>query len=277
MFRGKWVLVTGAGSGIGRATASAFAAHGAHLILVDMDEPRLQSTALALRAEAVRVLSFVADVTDRQRVIDLFEELRPVVPALDVLVNNAGKLVAGGYQTTLDDFESVLKANLLAAVHMTQLFVPAMQRARRGAVVNVASAAGLVGFSMLTAYSTSKFALVGFSAALDAELEPDGISVSWICPGLVRSNFSEKLPLDPAERVQLDSTLERHGMHPDEVAAAIVRAVAQRNRFVAVGSQARFLAWLARLAPSRASRLLASLARRAQSRLPNPRGEGSVD
>ncbi|HSC85935.1 MAG TPA: SDR family NAD(P)-dependent oxidoreductase, partial [Polyangiaceae bacterium] len=131
----RWVLVTGAASGIGEATARAFAAQGDRLVLVDRDEARLHEVAESLRGAGTEVEAHCVDVSDRAAVEGLADALHQRIEALDVLVNNAGVLAVGGYEeTSYDDFDRVFAVNVRGVVHGMKAFAPAMRRRRRGAI-----------------------------------------------------------------------------------------------------------------------------------------------
>ena len=173
---GKVVLVTGAGSGIGRETALAFARRGADLVVCDVNETASARTADDIRALGRKAASHFVDVADRGRMRAFADAVHAEVEAVDVLVNNAGVgLGAAFLDTTLEDWDWIIGINLCGIVHGCHFFVPKMvARGRGGHVVNVASAAGYLASEALSAYSTTKFAVVGLSEALRDELKPRG-------------------------------------------------------------------------------------------------------
>jgi NAD(P)-dependent dehydrogenase (short-subunit alcohol dehydrogenase family) len=245
----KLALVTGAGSGIGRVTALAFAAAGARVIAVDVDEARVAEIRRTLGGRCV--LARRVDVTKKDEMRALAEEVQRASGALDVLVNNAGVGHSGGVlDSRLEDWEWVLGANLWGVVHGCHFFVPGMvQRGGGGHVVNVASTFGLVGAAGVAPYCTSKFAVVGLTESLRAELAPHGIGVSAICPGVIdtdiiaRGRFTDEAKRAPTLRAF------RRGHSPERVARAILRAVRHDLAVVPVGPEA-WAAWLGkRLAP----------------------------
>lgn len=263
MGREKWALVTGAASGIGRETARLLADEGARLVLVDRDAPALERVATELRGRAASVHPFVVDVSDRGAMERLAADVERVTEALDLLVNNAGILVTGGFDdSSLEDWERVVGVNLLGPVYGSKLFVPAMKKRGRGAVVNVASASGLVGFPTIVAYATTKSGLVGLTLSMRGELRRSGVSVNAVCPGLVRTDIGEHANLPPEELRAVRSLLERHGADPRVVARAILRAAERDSGVVALGWQGRLFDWLGRVARNAAPGWIASLARR---------------
>lgn len=263
---GRVVLVTGAGGGIGRATAVDAAAAGATLVLADRSADALARTAELCRALGAEVDEHVVDVTDRDAMAAFADAVHARHGAVDVLVNNAGVGMAGPFTAmSLDDWDWIRSVNLDGVITGCHLFVPAMVSAGRGGhVVNVASAAGLAPARNMTAYNATKFAVVGFSDALAADLAGAGVTVSAICPGIVDTGIigaTRFVGDDAAEetRARIGKLYRRRGFGPEKVSAAIWATVAAgRSGVVPVGPEAKALYRLRRFAP----RLLARLAGR---------------
>lgn len=259
---GKWCMITGAASGIGRATAEALQAEGARLVLCDVRKEAVDQLAEDLRVRG-DVLSYAVDVGLLPQMERLRDWLAQQVGVVDVLINCAGILKTGGYEeTSFDDWHQVMDVNFWGALHSIKLLVPQMVERGSGGVVNVASASGVVGFSKLTAYSTSKFALVGFSEALRAELTGTGVTVSTICPGLVRTPIARNSSLPPEECREIEDLLERKGVAPEKVAQAVLAAIVKGTPLVHVGTDAKLLSIASRLFPGRASQWLAGVSER---------------
>jgi len=257
------VLVTGAASGIGRATALAFAARGASLIVCDVDRPGLDALAAELGPRCL--LAREVDVADRAAMQALADEVHARVPALDVLVNNAGVAVHGGIlDTSLDDWDWLLGINLRGVIHGCHFFVPPMVARGQGHVVNVSSTYGFVGGTRVLAYVTSKFGVFGLSEALRAELRDKGVGVSTICPGMIKTNIVRRARFlgDAVAATEQDFAVrmfDRRGAPPEKVARAIVDAVIFRRDVVPVAAEAWILYGLKRLAPRLASRVVSLL------------------
>jgi NAD(P)-dependent dehydrogenase (short-subunit alcohol dehydrogenase family) len=254
--RGKVALVTGAASGIGRETALAFARAGADVVLCDVNEAGLEETAAAASALGRRVLARRADVAGREEMRAFAGEVHREHEAVDVLVNNAGVGLGGGFlDTSLEDWGWVLSINLWGVIHGCHFFVPAMvARGRGGHVVNVSSAAGLVATAPLAAYSTTKFAVFGLSEALRDELQAHGIGVTAVCPGIINTPITGsarmrgRVATDEA-RARLVAAYQRRNYGPERVAAAIVKAVVRNRPVVPVSPEAWILYFMKRLSP----------------------------
>ncbi len=258
-FGGQLVLVTGAGSGIGRATAFAFAESGARVIAVDRDAESAARTAeLARLIGAPEAWAETVDVSDEQEMEKLAAKVHSEYGVLDVLVNNAGIGMSGSFfDTTSDDWRRVLDVNLWGVIHGCRLFGRRMaERGQGGHIVNTASAAAYQPSRALPAYSTSKAAVLMLSECLRAELAGQGIGVTAICPGLVNTNITSTatfVGVDPTEEKRRQNRSSRlYGMRnypPEKVAEAILRSVVRNEAVVPVTPEARGVHALARFAP----------------------------
>jgi NAD(P)-dependent dehydrogenase (short-subunit alcohol dehydrogenase family) len=266
---GKTALVTGAASGIGRATALAFAARGANLVVCDLNEIGLAETAEAARHLGRDVLARRVDVSSAHEMHVFADAVHADLEAVDILMNNAGVGLGGGFlHTTLEDWQWILGINLTGVIHGCHFFLPAMVRRRRGGhVVNVASAAGYVAVEALAAYATSKFAVVGLSEALRDELAPHGIGVTAVCPGIINTPITQTSRLRGPEataeaRAYMVDAYRRRNYPPERVAANVLKAI-QRNRAVApISPEAWGMYALKRIAPGLIARVNRSIAER---------------
>jgi short-subunit dehydrogenase len=265
---GKAIVITGAAGGIGSLVARELVeTERASCILVDRNARELRRLADELSRRAVRpsrpshasrvshdtaptrVTSYEVDLSDPAEVRD-FARVIDKEP-VSGLVNNAGIVHALPFASTpLGLFRKTLDVNLMAAVQLTQLLLPSLVK-QRGAIVNVASGAGLVAPAGLSAYAASKFALVGFSEALRAELRGE-VSVSAICPAfvatsLVQNSMSDQDHADPEPRArtaEVDQLVKRLGIKPKRVSSAIINALKDGPGTVPVSATTRLL-WMA--------------------------------
>ncbi|MFE3853240.1 SDR family oxidoreductase [Streptomyces griseorubiginosus] len=267
-FGGQLVLVTGAGSGIGRATAFAFAEAGARVVAVDRDAEAAARTAeLSRLIGAPEAWAETVDVSDEAAMEKLADKVAAEYGVVDVLVNNAGIGLGGSFlDTSVEDWKNVLDVNLWGVIHGCRLFGRQMaDRGQGGHIVNIASAAAFQPSRALSAYGTSKAAVLMLSESLRAELAGRGIGVSAICPGFVNTNITSTarfagVDADEEKRRQ-KRTARLYGLRnypPEKVADAILRAVVRNQAVVPVTPEARGAHALARLAP-KALRALARL------------------
>jgi NADP-dependent 3-hydroxy acid dehydrogenase YdfG len=260
---GKTVVVTGAGSGIGRATALAFAHEGARIAACDIDQPRLDALATELGARALVVRK--VDVADRTQMSAFADAVHAAVPAADVIVNNAGVAVGGTFlDVTLDDWDWLLGINLRGVVHGCHFFARPMVERRTGHVVNISSILGIYPAPNVTAYVASKFAVLGFSQSLRAELEPHQVGVTAICPGMIATAIVADGRMAGAvgsRKAKMTETFKK-GLSPDRVAKVILDAVRTNPAVRTVGRDAWAIHQLTKLAPQTLQRLANSLQRR---------------
>ncbi|SDE69329.1 SDR family oxidoreductase [Streptomyces griseoaurantiacus] len=258
-FAGRLVLVTGAAAGIGRATALAFAEAGARVIAVDRNgEGAARTAELARRAGAPEARAEVVDVGDERAMEKLAERVAATDGVVDVLVNNAGIGFAGAFlDTTAEDWRRVLDVNLWGVLHGCRLFGRQMaERGEGGHLVNVASAAAYLPSRALSAYGTSKAAVLMLSECLRAELAGRGIGVSAVCPGFVHTDITSTARFAGTDAHEEQRRRDRarrlyglRGYPPEKVAAAVLRAVAEDRALVPVTPEARLGRLLSRVAP----------------------------
>ncbi|HEY1403810.1 MAG TPA: SDR family NAD(P)-dependent oxidoreductase [Pyrinomonadaceae bacterium] len=187
-FNGRTVLITGGSRGLGLVLARELARAGARLSICARDPQELERARADLVRRGAEVLAFPCDVTDRAQVQEWVRLSEERLGGVDVLINNAGVIQVGPVEVmTLADYEEAMRIHFWAPLYTTLAVLPAMRRRRHGRIVNVSSIGGKIGVPHLAPYSASKFALVGLSEALRAELEKDGIVVTTVCPGLMRT------------------------------------------------------------------------------------------
>lgn len=253
-FGGKAVLITGAGSGIGRALAIALAVRGARLALADRDEPGLRQT-LSLMPPDADVRLYPLDVTEAEAIRALPAAITSDFGGLDVLINNAGIALGGTFEQVDEaDFDRVIDVNFGGVVRMTRAFLPVLKASPDARLVNLSSLFGLISPPGQSAYSASKFAVRGFSNVLAGELAGTSVGVTVVHPGGVATAIatSSKVPEGlsaeevEARRAAMQKLLR---LSPNKAAQIILAGVRRRKRRVLVGRDAKVAALLERLAP----------------------------
>lgn len=214
---GKTAVVTGASSGIGKAAAIEFARRGANVVIAARRRELLDEVASICRQNGVQCTTIVADVSNRTECKRLIDSAARV----DILVNNAGFAVFDAIETAKpEELEEMMRTNYFSAVWCTQAALPAMLARGEGAIVNVASITGLMGYARMGGYCATKFAMVGFSEALRDEVIDRGVRVAMVCPGTTDTNFfvkAERGKMPGASRLIL-------AIKPERVAKAICDA-----------------------------------------------------
>jgi len=236
-FRNKVVVITGAGSGIGRAVALAFAREGARLHLSDIVPERIEKVAQEIRSLGAEATPYVVDSSDREAVAKFAEDVYANAGRVDVLHNNAGIGVGAPLEKhTLEDWEKVLAVNLWGVIYGVHFFLPKMiAQGGGGHIVNTASGAGLCGLPGLAAYTTSKFAVVGLSETMSLELARYGICVTALCPGIIATNITKDSKVELYDeqgrnlRAKVDEFYMRFGSGPEAVAKDVLRAIRRRR------------------------------------------------
>jgi NAD(P)-dependent dehydrogenase (short-subunit alcohol dehydrogenase family) len=258
---GRTAVITGAGSGIGRAIAVSLARRGCHLALADIDEAGLAGTADLTRN--VRVSRHCLDVADRAAVAGFPDIVAAEHGGVDVLFNNAGVAVGGRFEQVCDeDFEWLFEINFWGVVRMTRAFLPLLRASGDARVVNLSSLYGLIAPPEQVAYAASKFAVRGFSEALRHELEGSGVSVTVVHPGGVNTSIAEKarIPAGVSEE-EIARRREKYRkllrMPPEIAGETIVRGIERRQPRIIVGSDAKVVSLIARVLPVSYWKLLA--------------------
>ena len=253
-FRDRTVLVTGASSGIGRATALAFAAAGSNLVLVARRAKPLAKVAAEARKLGAATLVATADVTQPDAVAACFRKAVKRFGSVDIVVNNAGVLIpAKVVDLRTADLQRMLDVNLIGALHVMQEAVRQMRVQGDGHIVNVGSLAGRRGFSPLGGYCATKFALVGLTEALRTELVGERIHVSLVLPGIVDTPMATAAQHDPATADVWPQALT---MPPSWVVWSIFLAIRFRLAEIAVPPGSALVEKLAALAPGATDTLL---------------------
>jgi short-subunit dehydrogenase len=214
---GKNVIVTGASSGIGRATALEMARRGAHLVLAARRTEQLKQVAVECRALGVRAVAVATDVTKPEDCARLAE----AAGVVDVLVNNAGFAIFDAVaDAKTNDLHGMMETNYFGTVNCTKAVLPGMLERRSGTIVNVSSITGIMGFARMSGYCATKFAVIGFTEALRDEVMDRGVRVALVCPGTTETEFfvtAEREKMPGASRLM-------PGVSPERVARAVCNA-----------------------------------------------------
>lgn len=235
---GKMALVTGAASGIGRATSLELAREGANLLLVDIDDDGLGSVAKEVDAIGVEAHTFKVDVAVWEQVRDMAETVHARWGPLDVLVNNAGVAIHRDLAfTSIEEWRRMIGVNLWGPIHFVNAFVPEMIRRRSGHVVNVSSWVAFFSFPGNGAYNATKYAVDGFSDALRYECRRYGVGVTTVYPGVVATPFYDRIEGNFWTRLGL-KIIPLIAHKPETLGKKIVGAIKRRRRRLLVGSVA---------------------------------------
>ncbi|HEX4414223.1 MAG TPA: SDR family oxidoreductase [Lacipirellulaceae bacterium] len=249
VIRNKKALISGAASGIGRSISLRLAQEGVHLFLVDIDQQGMAETAAEARRSGVEVITRRCDMAQPQDVSSTVAEVLSRWNGVDILVNNAGITYYGKVERmAADHWDRILRINLLSHVQFTRELLPSLLAREEAHVLNVCSVLGLVGMPKVTAYCTSKFGMVGFSESLRNELGRQGLGVTAVCPGFVRTNLFTNAPLE--QDIESHKTPPRIvTTTPERVANAAVKAIYRNRRLVVMEPMARAMYFAKRFAP----------------------------
>lgn len=274
-------VITGAASGIGRATALLAASRGARLVLTDLVETGLTEVVTDVEhvgAEVIHAAAF--DVSDHSAVVGFAADVHAKVPSVDVVMNVAGTSIWGAIENLKHaHWQQMIDINLMGPISVLEAFVPPMIAANRGGhIVNVSSAAGLFGLPWHAAYSASKFGLRGVSEVLRFDLAPHGIGVSLVCPGAVKTPLVGSMRIigiDQASSAvkKTQARFEKHAITPEHAAECIVDGI-ERNKYLVLTSPDIKIGHLAqrvfppgyRFAMKRLNKELMTVARKAAAR-----------
>jgi NAD(P)-dependent dehydrogenase (short-subunit alcohol dehydrogenase family) len=262
IFRGKTAIITGGGSGIGRAVGQELARHGAEVVLADINAEHAGQAAEEIGRAGGQAVAAVLDVTDAGAVKALVEQTAARRGRLDYMFNNAGIAIVGEARDhDMQDWYQTLEVNLRGVVHGVQAAYPLMVEQGTGHIVNTASLAGLIPAVNEVAYVAAKHAVVGLSTTLRAEAADFGVKVSVVCPGYVDTPILfENLRLrhpgrEFASRQEIKDFIPFKAMPVEAAAREIARGVARNKAIIPITRHAKVLWWLYRLSPGVSIRL----------------------
>ena len=264
-FTGGTAVVTGAASGIGEALAVQLAARGSSLVLVDRDKERLDGVAAGVRRAhpQLPVDTYVVDLSDDAATAEAAEALAAAHPGTTLLVNNAGVALGGRFdQVTLEEFDWVMAVNFRSVVRLTRALLPALKAHPGAHLVNVSSVFGIFAPAGQAAYSASKFAVRGFSEALRHELAEDGVGVTVVHPGGIKTRIAESARTGSGVSVEEYEQGRKQfakllSMPPETAAAQIMAAIEKRRPRLLIGWSAKVPDVLVRLMPGSYWKLIA--------------------
>jgi short-subunit dehydrogenase len=272
--KNRVAAITGAGSGIGRATAVLLARSGCDVALSDVNEQGLGETADQCRAHGVRVDAARVDVAKREAVHAWADAVAQTLGAVHVVVNNAGVALGATIEDTrYEDFEWLMNINFWGVVHGTKAFLPHLRAAGEGHIVNVSSVFGLIGVPTQGAYNAAKFAVKGFTEALRQELEVESVPIGVTCvhPGGIKTNIARNARVTHRkgwtdERSTSDFE-KSFSTTPEKAASDILSAILKNRRRQLIGGDAVFIDLMQRMLPSLYQRLVVAGARRRRRKL----------
>jgi short-subunit dehydrogenase len=262
-------VVTGAGSGIGRALAQQLDTENYELVLSDISAPGLAETQAALKRKATL---HTLDVSRRPEVEQMAKDTISRFGRVDLVINNAGVAVDSTInEVSYEDFEWLFGINFWGVVYGTKAFLPKMLEQKSGTIVNISSVFGLISVPRQGTYNAAKFAVRGFTEALWAELDGTGVSAVSVHPGGIKTNIARKARVvipgmdQAAAQKQIERTFDKLARTtPEAAAATIMRGVYEKKRRVLIGPDAHAIHLLSRLMPDTYTQFVMKLDRRSR-------------
>ncbi|KAF0113134.1 MAG: short-chain dehydrogenase/reductase SDR [Hyphomonadaceae bacterium] len=251
--KGRTMVITGAGSGIGRATAIGASLRGAHLALVDVNKAGLEATK-QLCVGTGDISLHLADLSMRGAIKPLVEEILAKHPKIHVLINNAGVAVAGEFTITSEnDFDWLMEINFHAVVRLTRAFLPILQAQDQAQLVNISSIFGVIAPVGQTAYCASKFAVRGFSESLRHELAGSNVGVTVVHPGGIATSIASNARLPQGAGIDAEAAIEKFNsklvMPPKDAGEFILKAIENRAPRLLIGNDAKLAEIVQRIWP----------------------------
>ncbi len=259
-FHQKVIVITGAGSGIGRELALQFAREGAVLALNDWKEAPLTET-WEMLPQAARGYLEAFDVGDRKAVENFASSVRKALGRVDLVINNAGMSIEQMpiIYSTVEDYEKVLQINLWGVIYGSLAFMPFLREQQESCLVNISSVFGLMGFPGSAPYNVSKFGVRGFTETLRVEMRSTGLQVVCVHPGGIRTNIANNIEFsDEKERERFTRNFAKQApTTAAEAAAVIIKGIRKGKSRITIGKDARFIDRITRLMPESYEKILA--------------------
>ena len=228
-FKDKVALITGSGSGIGKATAALLGKQGAKLVINGRNSEKLAATETWLQNQGIEVLAVAADISEVAAVARLIEKAVDTYGRIDILINNAGMSSRGYFETLLPTvFEQMMRINFLGCLYPTKAALPYLQQSQ-GSVVFISSVAGIRGLPETSLYCASKMALTSVAESLKVEFHEMGIHVGIVYVGITRNDPGKQVIAADGSRIILENRDERSAQTPEQVAQAIARSIRKRK------------------------------------------------
>lgn len=260
-YRGMGAVVTGAGSGLGRALALELGRRGARVVVSDVNEEAAEETAAQVRRQGAEAHVELCDVGQWEAVEALEAKSREAIGQVDVLCNNAGVAAAGPFETiSLEDWRWVVDIDLWGVIYGCRAFLPAMRERRRGRVLNVASAAGLISTPEMSPYNVSKAGVVALSETLYGEYNKHKVNISVLCPTFFQTNIldASRGDTDPKRRAFAEGLMRRSKVQAPDVAASALDSLEKGRLYCVPMRDGRAMWRLQRLIPGPFYDLLAA-------------------
>lgn len=258
--KGKVAVVTGTGSGIGKATAILLAKEGCDVAISDINKKELEDTRQTIEALGTKVHARVLDVADKKAFHDYANDVAEYFGKVNLIINNAGVAVSATLEeTSYEDFEWLMNINFWGMVYGTKAFMPHLKKAGEGHIVNISSIFGFMAPAGTGAYNSSKFAIRGFNETLRMELDIEdcGVSLSSVHPGGIRTNIARDARMDEKTLSDMGMTKEEAASRfaqitlttPDKAALTIVNGIKKNKMRILIGPDAVAVDWMTRLMP----------------------------
>jgi short-subunit dehydrogenase len=253
----KVAVITGAGSGIGRALACGLAEKGCHIAISDVDQAGLEETAGQIAKKNVRVTTHIVDVADKDQVYQHAKDVAETHGRVNILINNAGVALGDSLEEVeYDNFEWIFGINFWGVVYGTKAFLPYLNKATEGHIVNISSINGIIPNPYNGPYCATKFAVKGFTECLSQELHGTSIGVTVVHPGGIKTNIARNAKMvhlpgkefDPEKAVRLFEE-KLFKTTAKEAARVIISGIERNKERVMIGSDAKIIDWMVRLFP----------------------------
>ena len=259
-FQNKTAVITGAGSGLGRAFALNLNQAGAHLALCDLNMDGLEETRSLLSNKSLRTTLHTVDVYNHEQMQNFADEVIAQHEQADLLINNAGITLTPSTfeEITEEQFEKVINVNMWGVYRGVRAFLPHLRKSPEAGIINISSLAGLVGLPFYGPYVMSKFAVRGFSELLQCELSPTNISVLAVFPGGVKTNIIKNAPnlTDETRKASHSNFTKSATLTPEIAVTRILRALQRKKKRIVLGADARVTLAIRKLFPNRFASIL---------------------